>query len=74
MAGGAADHPRLQSAQYSIFREGAQVFAYFEYIGDDYEADMEKMARDEATRRWWTHTKPCFQKFSVRADSEFYAD
>lgn len=35
---------------------------------------MEKMARDEATRRWWTHTKPCFQKFSVRADSEFYAD
>ena len=27
---------------YSIFREGAQVFAYFEYIGDDYEADMEK--------------------------------
>ena len=59
---------------YSIFREGAQVFAYFEYIGDDYEADMEKMARDEATRRWWTHTKPCFQKFSVRADSEFYAD
>ena len=25
-------------------------------------------------RNWWTHTKPCFQKFSVRADSEFYAD
>lgn len=59
---------------YSIFREGAQVFAYFEYIGDDYEADMEKMAQDEETQRWWTHTKPCFQKFSVRSDSEFYAD
>ena len=43
---------------YSIFREGAQVFAYFEYIGDDYEADMEKMARDEATRRWWTPISP----------------
>lgn len=59
---------------YSIFREGAQVFAYFEYIGDDYEADMEKMAQDEATQRWWTHTKPCFQKYAVRPDSEFYAD
>lgn len=33
---------------YSIFREGEQVFAYFEYIGDDYEADMEKWRR---TRR-----------------------
>lgn len=35
---------------------------------------MEKMAQDEATQRWWTHTKPCFQKYAVRADSEFYAD
>ena len=39
---------------YSIFREGEQVFAYFEYIGEDYDADMEKMAQDEATQRWWT--------------------
>ena len=23
---------------------------------------------------WWTRTKPCFQKYAVRADSEFYAD
>lgn len=59
---------------YSIFREGEQVFAYFEYVGEDYDADMEKMAQDEATQRWWTHTKPCFQKYAVRADSEFYAD
>lgn len=27
---------------YSIFRESEQVFAYFEYIGDDYEADHGK--------------------------------
>lgn len=27
---------------YSIFREGEQVFAYFEYIGEDYEADHGK--------------------------------
>ena len=27
---------------YSIFRHGLQVFAYFEYVGEDYDADMEK--------------------------------
>lgn len=59
---------------YSIFREGELVFAYFEYVGEDYEADMEKMAQDEATQRWWTFTKPCFDKFAIRSDSEFYAD
>src|SRR5205085_1048154 len=31
---------------YSIFRHGELLFAYFEYIGDDYEADMAKMAAD----------------------------
>lgn len=59
---------------YSIFREGEQVFSYFEYVGDDYEADMEKMAQDEETQRWWEHTHPCFVQFAVRPDSEFYAD
>ena len=59
---------------YSIFREGQTVFAYFEYVGQDYEADMEKMAQDPETQRWWTYTKPCFEKFAIRSDSEFYAD
>ena len=59
---------------YSIFRHGDLVFAYFEYAGTDYEADMAKMEEDEATQRWWTFTKPCFERFSIRADSEFYAD
>ena len=59
---------------YSIFRQDDLVFAYFEYIGDDYDADMEKMAQDAQTRRWWTHTHPCFETFSIRPDSEFYAD
>ncbi len=58
---------------YSIFRHGELVFAYFEYTGDDYAADMEKMAADEATQRWWTHTKPCFVKYGANPESEFYA-
>ncbi|MEG0934745.1 MAG: L-rhamnose mutarotase [Clostridia bacterium] len=47
-------------ANYSIYLMGHQVVAYFEYMGNDYEADMKKMADDPATQAWWTHTKPCF--------------
>ena len=39
---------------YSIYRHGDLLFAYFEYTGDDYEADMAKMAADPATQRWWS--------------------
>lgn len=59
---------------YSIFRHEDLVFAYFEYVGEDYEADMRKMEEDPITLEWWKHTKPCFVKFSIRPDSEFYAD
>lgn len=45
---------------YSIYRSGEILFAYFEYTGTDYEADMAKMAKDPVTRSWWTHTHPCF--------------
>ena len=43
---------------YSIFRYGTQLFAYFEYIGADYDADMALLAADPKTREWWTHTDP----------------
>ena len=59
---------------YSIFLYGDLVFSYFEYVGEDFEADMAKMELCPHTQKWWTHTKPCFEKFSIRPDSEFYAD
>lgn len=59
---------------YSIFRENEYVFAYFEYVGEDYGADMAKMEADPVTQKWWQHTKPCFETFAIREDSEFYAD
>ena len=31
---------------YSIYRHGDLLFSYFEYVGDDYEADMAAMAAD----------------------------
>jgi L-rhamnose mutarotase len=35
------------------------LFAYLEYTGADFEADMKKMAADPETRRWWAETDPC---------------
>lgn len=35
------------------------LIAYLEYVGDDFEADMAKMAEDKATQRWWAETDPC---------------
>lgn len=42
----------------SIFRHGTLLFAYFEYVGDDYAGDMARMAADPQTRKWWTYTDP----------------
>lgn len=35
------------------------LFSYYEYIGDDYEADMKRIAADPTTQRWWAETDPC---------------
>ena len=59
---------------YSIFLQGDKVFAYFEYVGEDYDADMEKMAQDPITQEWWAHTKPCFIQYSIDPGSQFYHD
>lgn len=59
---------------YSIFLHGNLVFAYFEYTGEDYSTDMEKMAQDKITIEWWRHTKPCFEKYAMSNEDEFYCD
>ncbi len=35
------------------------LFAYLEYTGRDFDADMKKMAADPETQRWWKETDPC---------------
>jgi len=46
---------------YSIFLHDGFLFAYFEYVGDDFDADMKKMADDPLTQKWWAECKPCQQ-------------
>ena len=59
---------------YSIFIEDDVVFGYFEYVGQDYEADMAKMAADPTTQDWWSHTRPCFTKYKADSPEAFYTD
>ncbi len=47
---------------YSIFINDGMLFAYFEYVGDDYEGDMEKMAECPMTQKWWDECKPCHEQ------------
>ncbi len=58
---------------YSIFRHGHLLFAYFEYVGSDYEADMARMAADPKTQEWWTHTDPMQEPVDGRAPGEHWA-
>ena len=54
---------RSNIRNYSIYMTELQgklyLFAYFEYTGDDFEADMKEMAKDPQTQRWWKETDPC---------------
>lgn len=45
---------------YSISIRGTQLFTYYEYTGEDYEADMVLMDNSPVMQKWWTFSKPCF--------------
>ena len=49
------------------------LFSYFEYVGEDYEADMQAIADDETTQRWWDLGKPCQEPFPDREPGEWWA-
>lgn len=55
---------------YTIFLRNGTLFAYFEYHGVDYDADMRKMAADPETQRWWSIMDPMQQPLSDAAPGE----
>lgn len=59
---------------YSIYYKDGFLFSYFEYTGDNYEADMAKMAADPMTQKWWDLCKPCQQPLETRAEGEWWAN
>ncbi|WP_109313502.1 L-rhamnose mutarotase [Ruegeria sp. AU67] len=60
---------------YSIFLREPEnlLFGYWEYHGNDFEADMAKMAKDARTREWWALTDPCQAPLETRAKGEQWA-
>ena len=40
---------------YSIYLREPEnlLFSYFEYMGNDFDTDMARMAADPETQRWW---------------------
>ncbi|WP_346863415.1 L-rhamnose mutarotase [uncultured Draconibacterium sp.] len=61
-------------SNYSIFVRDTILFAYFEYTGNDFDADMKKMAAHEETQRWWDVVKPLMQPIDSATSDEFWAD
>nr|7BYU_A Chain A, L-fucose mutarotase [Paracidovorax avenae ATCC 19860]7BYU_B Chain B, L-fucose mutarotase [Paracidovorax avenae ATCC 19860] len=60
---------------YSIFLREPEnlLFGYWEYHGTDYAADMEAIAQDPETRRWWTFCGPCQEPLASRQPGEHWA-
>lgn len=58
---------------YSIYHKDGVLFSYFEYHGDDFAADMARMAADPATQRWWDVCKPLLDPLETRGPDEFWA-
>jgi L-rhamnose mutarotase len=60
---------------YSIFLREPEnlLFAYFEYHGEDYAADMARMAEDPTTQDWWKITDPMQQPLETVDDGQWWA-
>jgi L-rhamnose mutarotase len=64
---------RSNIRNYSIYYKDGLLFGYYEYWGDDYAADMAKMAADPMTQKWWERTDPCQEPLETRAEGEWWA-
>ena len=70
-----ACHIRNYSIYLRQLEDGRHyLFSYFEYTGDDFKADMAKMAADPTTQKWWSFCEPCQQPLADRAPGEWWAE
>lgn len=59
---------------YSIFLRDGVLFSYYEYVGDDFDADMAAVSADESTRAWWQLTDPCQQPLPTAGPGERWVE
>ena len=50
------------------------LFSYLEYTGEDFNADMAKMAADPMTQKWWQACKPCQEPLPDSDEGQWWAD
>ncbi len=60
---------------YSIFLKEPEnlLFAYFEYQGTDFAADMAKMAEAKVMQDWWALCMPLQEPLATRQAGEWWA-
>jgi L-rhamnose mutarotase len=60
---------------YSIFLKEPEnlLFGYWEYTGDDFDADMAKMAAHPKNKEWWAVCMPQQQPLETRKPGEWWA-
>ncbi|MBC8471355.1 MAG: L-rhamnose mutarotase [Planctomycetes bacterium] len=59
---------------YSIYHRDGYLFSYFEYEGQDFQTDMQIMAADPMTQKWWGVCKPLQEPLDTRAEDQWWAD
>jgi L-rhamnose mutarotase len=64
---------RSNIRNYSIYYKDGWLFSYFEYIGSDYDKDMEAMAADPTTQEWWKVCRPMHIPLENRQEGEWFA-
>ena len=60
---------------YSIFLKEPEnlMFSYFEYHGQDFDADMRAIAADPKTKEWWSVCGPLQAPLATRQKGEWWA-
>ncbi len=65
---------RCHIRNYSIFHKDGYLFAYFEYHGKNFAADMAKIAADPKTQEWWDIMMPMQVPLPNLAAGAWWAD
>lgn len=58
----------------TIFHRDGLLFRYFEYTGDDYEADKAAAAAHPWNQAWWELMQPMQEPLESCAEGEWWAD
>jgi L-rhamnose mutarotase len=59
---------------YSIYLRDGILFSYYEYIGQKYEEDMQKIGKDKTTQEWWTLTDPMQEPIEARKEGGWWTE